>query len=1119
MFKLRNSRHIKNLRASSASWWLSTNLSNSSTALILTPDLQKAEELSRDLRFFASHLKIQMLPCWDTLPFELANPQPEISAKRCKIISELDNNNTGVLISPIQNLLQKILPPKILLKQKIRLKTGDLLSTKDFCLKLEQLGYHQSKLVERVADYKMLEKVIDLCPPDSAPVRIEVSSGRIAALKNFDLKTQRGTANYEVVDILPAREIRPLAEDEIETLSSYLPNRQRSEFKNNPAYYPLAETLLAQAEQYHFFGEHLPADAEIIIIDPEECERQLQSSDNLIQKRFRQLPETNPPIELSKLYLSASEALEKLSKFKGIILDTALTNAEESQTIKIQDNLDFAPRFKNINLKNQQHPLIEISRELIAQKFYLVLVAESTLREERLVNLYKSAGLPIRVSGAYAVDNLKTAQVQIVRGELSQGFKIPEQNLVFISTLEIFGKKQSRSKNQETQAISLKKILSALSLISVNDLVVHENYGIGQYLGLKILTVAGQTAEFIQIQYADSKLMLPVSKIILLQKYSGPGENAPDLDRLGSKKWLQTKAKVYQSVSTLAGDLLKLYARRQQSKAESFPRTDALDAEFADLFPYDETSDQLEAIKATLEDLSSGKLCDRLICGDVGFGKTEVAMRAAFKAAAAGKQVAILAPTTLLVDQHFENFKERFASFPLKVSAVSRFFSARHNKQVLTELAQGQTDLVIGTHRLLQNDVSFKNLGLLIIDEEHRFGVKQKERFKMLKSNLHVLTLSATPIPRTLYGSLIKIRDISLISTAPQDRLSIKTILANDNDQLIRESIEKELNRQGQIFYLYNDIASMPTAFNRLKNLLPQARIICAHGKMPEAELEKLMHDFRERRYDVMLTTTIIESGIDLPNVNTLIIERADKFGLAQLYQLRGRVGRGHRQAYAIFLVPEIKKLSSDARERLAAIQSIDDLGQGFQLALRDLEIRGAGNLLGKEQSGNLFLVGFDLYMKLLNQAVLNLQGQPESVAIEPELKLRFPAYIPAEYIPDVSEKLLLYQRLALCHNFSAVNELNNEILDRYGGLPEELENYLQIMRIRIACQQLKINELEQRGEILLLKSNSTSGLFADGKKTISVKLPENSDNSAETMLNYMLEFLKKQVESLGMTK
>jgi transcription-repair coupling factor (superfamily II helicase) len=668
-------------------------------------------------------------------------------------------------------------------------------------------------------------------------------------------------------------------------------------------------------------------------------------------------------------------------------------------------------------------------------------------------------------------------EVVIVIGPLSRGVCLRDKKIIFVGEHELFHDRSQRRK--QVRQLSLRRIKSSLAQLRADEHVVDREYGVGIYRGLVHRTIDGVQGDFLAIEYADSKLYLPVQHISRVQRFLGADGHKPVLDKLGSQRWARTKQKVRESVISLAGDLLKLYATRSMTVGWRFDHRGAEDERFADGFPYDETPDQAKAIRETLDDMSSDRPMDRLICGDVGFGKTEVAIRAAFKCFEHGRQVVVLVPTTILVEQHKRSFEERFLGYPAIIGAVSRFYKAADNKRVLEELAKGNVDIIIGTHRLLQHDVVFKDLGLVIIDEEHRFGVKQKERLKQMKANVDVLTLTATPIPRTLHMSLLGIRDVSVIRTPPVDRRPIRTYLAHDDSSVVRDAISRELGRGGQVFFVHNRVQSIGHRSQQIKELFPEARIATAHAKMSEVYLENVMKRFVDHELDILISTSIIESGLDVPRANTIIVDNAHLYGLSQLYQIRGRVGRGTRQSYAYLLVPPKRALSEEARERLKVLQAFDELGAGFQLALRDLEIRGAGNLLGKEQSGSVAAVGFELYTDLLKEAVLHLRGTPEDPAslVDPEVKFAIDAFIPETYIPDVAERLLMYQRLADILTEEDAIALAEEISDRFGEPSQEIRNLIDVMQFRGLLRQYAVAKGEVAGDRLVLTLTHSSPL------------------------------------------
>jgi len=798
----------------------------------------------------------------------------------------------------------------------------------------------------------------------------------------------------------------------------------------------------------------------VLLDDRARVEERLENFWSLVKERYERLLEEHQLIPgIEEQFLSPNEFKKKVLDLSPSFLDTAFIDEGSvelgtliEKKIRTGSNTELS-----VQLKGQTGSgAFQLLRKYIDSNrnrgFRIAFVMGSQSRRERTAHLLLEIGIEaesLEMSGLEWMQRAARYPVSILPGQISMGARLEDEKLIFIAEQEIFGERSYR-KGKKARA-DIKKLLGSLSQLKQDDFVVHQDYGIGIYRGLSHREVEGIISDFLQIEYADSNLFLPIQHIARVQKFSAAEGQKARLDRLGSRRWQKVKARVKEAIVALAGDLIKLYAARTTGTGWRFEPWGAEDERFADYFAYQETQDQLKAIEETLADMANEKPMDRLVCGDVGFGKTEVALRAAFKCIQHGRQVAVMAPTTILVEQLKQSFINRFREYPVKIEAVSRFYGKEANTQTIAQVAQGQIDIVIGTHRLIQHDVSFKDLGLLIIDEEHRFGVKQKERLKQLKKNVDVLSLTATPIPRTLHMSLLGIRDTSIISTPPTDRQVIRTYTTTFSETLVRDAIMRELQRGGQCFFVHNRIQSIETIAARLKELVPEARFEYAHGQMNESKLEKIMLRFLKKEIDVLISTAIIESGLDIPNANTILIDRADMFGLAQLYQLRGRVGRSDRQAYAYFIVPPLKNLGSEARERLKVIQSLDDLGLGFNLAARDLEIRGAGNLLGKEQSGNVASVGFELYSKIIRDAVHHIKGEEidPTEDLDPDLKLGFDAYIPDFYIPDVSERLVLYQRLAGIQESEEADDLAYEIEDRFGNPPEEVINLIEFMRIR----------------------------------------------------------------------
>ncbi len=1081
-------------------WLIARLMRDRRTLVVVCKDRAAGEDLVHDLRFFLNGIDIFNLPAWDTLPFETLSPQIAVTAQRIQALLSLENLTPKVVVLPADALCQRLLPPELFQRLRVTLGVGESAGMIEIAERLRRAGFQDVSLVEDIGDLAVRGQVIDLYPAGSShPIRVEFKDAMIASMKRFDPDSQRSIGAIERFDVLPVRELAPrLSGAELHTATDRLKARGKK-LETPPREiaramtalrtggdYPAVELIETIARPIHVtLFEYIPSDAAIVVCDGLGVHQTLDEFFELVEERANRLASEHFLIPATQdLYISPDEVRAHLSRRTTAAIDQLelLDDAVESATpesatrIKSFSNLELTTRLQSkIGSGKALLPLRERLVSWLDLGFSIAFVVGSPHRSERLQKLLLDIGIdaaPSALSGNDWIEQLNRSRVAILEGQLSAGFQLPREQLVFIAESEIFTERSHR--RTQSRALSIKKIMGSLAQLHDGDHIVHTDYGIGLYHGLKHLEVVGTESDFLHIEYADSKLYLPVQNIGKIQKFVAAEGQQPILDKLGSTRWVKTRQKVRDSVVSLAGDLIKLYAQRSIAKGWRYEPFGAEDERFADGFAFEETADQEAAIQDTVRDMASDKPMDRLVCGDVGFGKTEVALRAAFKAVQHTRQVAVLVPTTILVEQHRRGFAERFMGYDARVGAVSRFYTAAENKETLAQLATGEIDVIVGTHRLLQRDVVFKDLGLVIIDEEHRFGVKQKERLKQIKKQVDVLSLTATPIPRTLHMSLLGIRDISVITTPPHDRKVVRTYTATYNDAIVRDAILRELQRSGQSFFVHNRIDSLPVVTARLAELIPEAKFEFAHGQMEEGKLEKIMHRFMLREFDVLVTTTIIESGLDLPNVNTIIIDRADMFGLAQLYQLRGRVGRSTRQAYAYFLVPGARSLGADAQKRLKVLQSLDDLGIGFNLAIRDMEIRGAGNLLGKEQSGSVLAVGFDLYSKILKEAVLNLKGEELAIeeVIDPEVKLGIPAFIPDFYVPDISERLVLYQRLAAALSREEALDLGNEIEDRFGPMGREAQNLIELMAFRALLRAFGIVKAEfAQGKLRLVFS------------------------------------------------
>ena len=1078
--------------------------------LVVLDNPSSAEAVSRDLRFFTEFHNIIEFPTWDVLPFDALSPSSETVASRMHCLSQLLLADSYIAITNVSSLMQHLVSPNIFSLHIVSITTAQSLRRDDLVYALDQLGYTRSSIVEEYGQLAVRGAVVDFFSPGYAlPIRIELFEDRIQSIRLFEPSTQRSTQSLDLCNILPARELfLPLLEGK-ETLKLKVDNEclQRAFIKMRKR---CSELLLAQtasrsledaivngqayASIEHLQGfiieekttlwSYLPDDVCVIMPSYETLAYEAKRYEEVVIERSIKAREEG------RLHTNYEDSYMGNKDFEASILK------HSANTICLEDDAsdNIVPVQSNVRLRDslrisrkQERPLKPLADEIkrrFASNESVCVVVEHKQRAARvgdLLSAYDIRSVHIETSFASWCANIEKRRAHVVGllfGSLGSGFYSQQDGLQIIVESEVFPESVSKPRSRFSK--SLRRLLGSISQLNEQDYVVHMDYGIGIYRGLRVLTIEGADSDFLEIEYAEqAKLYVPIENINKVQKYSGQDAQKIVLSKLGAKTWENTKQKVKENVAVLAGQLLDVMAKRASVIGIKYDEINEADKEFADTFPFEPTPDQETAIEAVLNDMAVAKPMDRLICGDVGYGKTEVAMRAAFKAANSGRQVAILVPTTVLAEQHYQSFHERFCQTGIIVKCVSRFYSSAENKKTLEMLTSGQVDIIIGTHRLLQKDVSFKSLGLLVIDEEHKFGVTHKEKLKRFRTEVDVLTLTATPIPRTLQLSLSGIRELSLIETAPCDRQAIRTSIGKYENSIVREAVLRETSRGGQVFYIHNRVKDIYEIKKELVELLPEAKIAVAHGQMKEGELEKVMHSFIQKEVDVLLSTTIVESGLDIPNANTIIIRNAQNFGLAELYQLRGRVGRSSRRAYAYLLIEDMKELNEDTKKRLDVLKSLDDLGVGFRLALQDMEIRGAGNLLGKDQSGHVQLVGYELYSKILKDAVAQLKVSQARVAkdyefrptveCDPEIKIGFPAHIPSEYVPDVAERLILYQRLIDLNSEEEAEDMRNEIEDRFGVIPESVSVLLESMIFRAQLKRLYVIQARFRNGTLSL--------------------------------------------------
>lgn len=1073
------------------------------TLLLLLPDVETLENFRASLEYFLSQSSVRVLefPPWDVLPFDNLSPTNAVLAERVGSLHCLlqageaqreslatEARNLLVLSTP-ESLLLKLPAPQVFSSRVHNFSLNTAVERDSLVELLLEAGYVQCSLVEDVGQFAVRGSVVDFYPPLARqPLRLELFAGVLDSIRHFDPQTQRSSQRLTKASILPLGEHRPSAQQAMsaEVLRAFrsrcsdlgLPLSQANSLAESLAqglHLPGIEHLwhLVQTNQSGLW-DYLPRNFFFQLIAREDCLQKAEAQSSLISERENKAKADGRLFpEPAQAFFSPQDYVQKLESLSERLLPA---NSEE-------DVLSLAPlRSKMLLARHSEKPFspfAEQIQEWLQEKYLVVVVLSHAARAKRMEELLSAYNLSVQTFPSGFRELLSTASpraesVYLTTGDLQAGLRSESRRVVLISERDVFPEVGSRRAQQVKRQIG--RVVGSLLQLKENDYVVHVEHGVGIYRGLKQISVEGKPGDYLHLEYADeARLFLPVENLGQIQKYAGAGAKPPALSKLGTKAWVQTKAKVKQNVAELAGQLLNILAERELAKAHSFGGVDEFDKNFAATFGYDETEDQARAIQDVLGDLAKPKPMDRLVCGDVGYGKTEVAIRAAFKVAHQGKQVAVLVPTTILADQHYKTLNERFQDTGMRVACLSRFNLPAENKRIISELATGAVDVVVGTHRLLQKDVQFKDLGLIIIDEEHRFGVAHKERLKRFRAQVHVLTLTATPIPRTLNQSLVGIRDLSVIETPPTNRQVIQTHLGPYSEELVREVILRELGRNGQAFFIHNRVESIGGICAELQALIPEARIEFAHGQMRDTQLEEIMHRFVKGETDVLVSTTIVESGLDIPNANTIIIRNADRFGLAELYQLRGRVGRSSRKAYAYLLTADSDRLSPDARKRLEVLQSLDDLGVGFRLALQDMEIRGAGNLLGKDQSGHIDSVGYELYSEILKEAVNELKASrageqfQKRPQVDPEIRIGFPSYIPPDYVPNVAERLLLYQRLIGLRDKVHGEELLEEITDRFGQPPEEVLVLVELMVLRALLRKAAVVSAKYSNSCLYL--------------------------------------------------
>jgi transcription-repair coupling factor (superfamily II helicase) len=1038
--------------------------------LILVADAADGERLATEIAWFAPALRVCRLPDWETLPYDHFSPHPDLVSERISTLYRFSRGDFDVGIVPVTTAMTRLAPREYLAARAFFLRIKTTLDLERFRNDLTFGGYTAVKQVMAPGEYAIRGGLIDLFPMGSTiPYRVDLLGDEIEAIRTFDVDTQRSIYPVNEIRLLPAREF-PLDKEGQHQFREQFRDRFEGDPSKSRMYKDVSAGMAPNGIEYFlplFFAttatvfDYLPATTRLYNHGKVESIADAFWRDVKSRYDLMRGDRDHPLLPPTDVFLPVEELFRGAGRFDRVTLSDAAAVSAPLPAVDVD--------------RKAADPLARLRQFIATGGTRVMVAAESLGRRETILTFFNdhklntSTGAEFQaiLAGTPLPDSTSTSEVVVTIAPIQRGFISLTDNLAIVTENELYASEVKQSRRREKSRSNAEGMLRDLAEVKLGDPVVHEQHGIGRYMGLTSMDLGEGAMEFLELHYdGEDKLFVPVSQLSVISRYTGANPDSAPLHRLGSGQWEKAKRKAAEQIRDTAAELLNLYARRAARQGFAFPlKANEFDA-FSAGFPFEETADQLAAIQAVTADMTSGRPMDRLICGDVGFGKTEVALRAAFLAVNAGKQVAILVPTTLLAEQHFHNFSDRFAEWPVKLTEFSRFRSAKETAEAIKGLANGTVDIAIGTHKLIQKDVVFKNLGLVIIDEEHRFGVRQKEVLKALRSEVDVLTLTATPIPRTLAMSLEGLRDFSVIATAPQRRLAIKTFVHTLSEGTVREGIMRELKRGGQAYYLYNEVETIQNQLERLQRLIPEARIAVAHGQLPERELERVMRDFYHQKANVLLCSTIIETGIDVPTANTILIHRADKFGLAQLHQLRGRVGRSHHQAYAYLLTPPEESLNINAKRRLEAIQAMEDLGAGFYLAMHDLEIRGAGEVLGDSQSGGIQDIGFTLYTDMLNHAVKSLKAGKEPdlskpLSVATEINLHAPALLPDSYCGDVHERLVIYKRLANCDSAELLEELKEELIDRFGTLPDATANLFDSHELRLVGKPLDLVKID----------------------------------------------------------
>jgi len=1100
--------------------------------LAVVASVTEGERLIGDLRFFAGQhdLPILFYPPYNILPFKFLSYHNETAGQRIRVLYQLMETRTPlIVVTTVEALLQKVIPKQEIGRYAELLIAEEEIDRNGLINKLISGGYSKTAIVEEFGDFSVRGGIIDVFSPlYDDPLRIEFYGDLVESLRFFSASNQRKITDSQEAIILPARElilhkkyipniisrIRALANG-LEVPVSHA-RKIIDAIRHDGDVLGLESLISLFYPQLDTLFDYIPQNSLIVTANFDELGKVAQETEERLINNFNSSrDEGKLCVEPQELYLNWSQAVAAISERKPLnfkMLDVLKSNDPPQAPpyqlhAAVENNIDLTMALKNYREKDQLlRPLIEWLRSKQQSGYATILICRNRSQADRLNSLLVPYGIQLTTVKGFTEIKPNSGQLYICIGQVSSGFVWPAEYLALVTDDEIFGVRHQRRKRTEprprTQMLDLQELKK-------DDLIVHNDHGIGQYGGLVKMNIDGFTNDFLIVSYkGGDKLYLPVDRMSVVQKYMGVEGIVPVLDTLGGKSWERVKSRIKKAAEKIAGELLKLYARRKVEKGYAFQAADNYVRDFEAGFAYEETADQFKAIEDVIADMHNPTPMDRLVCGDVGYGKTEVALRASFLAVNDGKQVAMLVPTTILAEQHYETFRRRFKRYPVNVACLSRFRSPRVQRAIIDDLKAGKVDIVIGTHRLVQKDVQFNDLGLLILDEEQRFGVKHKEKLKKFRSTVDVLALTATPIPRTLHLSLVGVRDISIISTPPEFRKSIMTYISEFDDAVIADAINKELRREGQIFFVHNNIQSIDKIAGKLQRLVPQVRLAVAHGRMNEDELEQVMLLFMNREIDMLVCTTIIESGLDVASANTIIVNRADRFGLAQMYQLRGRVGRADEQAYAYLLIPHESLLGKDAQKRLKVLMEHSDLGAGFQIAMSDLKIRGGGTILGASQSGHIAAVGYDMFLKLMENAVAGLKGEETVEPLEPEINVNLSAFLSEAYIPDIDQRMSAYRRLAKMTELQQLTDFKSESLDRFGPLPEEAANLLLKIMLKVLAKKAGVSRLDLVGRNLTLNFSDSHQRNPTALVDLIMAAPKNFKLSPEHVLKTRLDSL-----------